>query len=719
MTDGDTAVPVDRFELPVGFRMILRTAMGERSILATEPSQLSPRRSIKPDWSDWLEAFRDQLSSTDFLMREVEADLEHALDVLGRHKPLVTWSADFGWLALLERDRGRVRIARTDQSPEWVESKALSAEVAAESEGSDRRKWIAIEAALFGEGRAPHGGGDSKVSPFARLLSIVHPERSDVLAIFLYAAFSGLLSLAIPVAVQQLVNTVAFGGLVQPVVVLAVLLLIGLSIAAILSAFQAFLAEILQQRIFVRACLDLASRLPRVSEVAFEDRAMPAYVNRFFDLVTLQKTGARLLLEGSAVLLQTATGLLVLSFYHPLMLALSIFLFGTMALVAFSFGRTAPATAIQESAAKYEIAAWMEELVRHPTAFRTSAGRGRAEVRTDGLVAEWVNARRWHYRTVFRQFIAALGLQVIVNTGLLALGGYLVVVGELTLGQLVASEIIVASVVASFSRLAKHFESFYDLLAAVDKVGQLFDLPLERSGPDAAPSDRENAAHISCTEISLTHFERSVVENFSVEFSAGERVGLVSDSAMSLSAFMDLVAGIRVPTKGYITLDGRDLRDMSPEAARNRIALIRFPQIVPGTILENLALGRLEVSIEDAELALSSVGMLDEVRRLPDALETQIDERGGIFGLLGAMRIEIARALIARPRVILLDLQVAGMDDPSMERALDALFDSNAPWSVLAAATNGVVSNRCQRLVALGETSPNASCVESGEIGNA
>ena len=157
-------------------------------------------------------------------------------------------------------------------------------------------------------------------------MAIANPERSDVLAIFLYAAFSGLLSLAIPVAVQQLVNSVAFGGLVQPVVVLALLLLVGLAIAADLTAFQTYLSEILQRRSFVRACIDLAHRLPRLSERAFEGRSMPAYVNRFFDLVTLHKTGARLLLEGSGVILQTATGLLVLSFYHPLMLALSILL---------------------------------------------------------------------------------------------------------------------------------------------------------------------------------------------------------------------------------------------------------------------------------------------------------------------------------------------------------------------------------------------------------
>jgi ABC-type multidrug transport system fused ATPase/permease subunit len=278
--------------------------------------------------------------------------------------------------------------------------------------------------------------------------------------------------------------------------------------------------------------------------------------------------------------------------------------------------------------------------------------------------------------------------------------------------------------VASFSRLAKHFESFYDLLAAVDKVGQLFDLPLERSavGAAAVHGGDERGGRIVCTDVSLSHAGQTLLQDFSFELGSGDRVGLMADSVVRRSALLDVIAGTRAPSKGYVTLDDRDLRDSSPATARDRISLIRFPQILPATILENLTLGRLDVHLEELQSALSAVGLLDEVRRLPDGLETRIDERGGALGFSGAIRLEIARVLIARPSVILLDLQVAGSEESWMQPALDALFDAEAPWSLLAVTTSAAISNRCHRFVHLdstsGDDSKKATIAEEGAPAN-
>ena len=84
-----------------------------------------------------------------------------------------------------------------------------------------------------------------------------------------------------------------------------------------------------------------------------------------------------------------------------------------------------------------------------------------------------------HFRILMRQILFALGLQAVAATALLGLGGWLVIRGELTLGQLVAAELIVAAIVGSFAKLGKHLENFYDLLASVEKLGHLFDLPTE------------------------------------------------------------------------------------------------------------------------------------------------------------------------------------------------------------------------------------------------
>lgn len=681
----------DRFILPPAFSMSLHNAAG----CAGSPSLAEsgdPRVSNPPPSApSWQQAVRDQFRDPGVQLREIQLDPKGACATARPGTPLVTWSETSGWLALLDGNERGGRVCQPVASSSWMPMEALEADL-----GSAKRTWIAIESGLSAASRT---GADGR-GPLRRLLEIVRPQRGDVIAIVLYSAFIGLATLAIPIAVQQLVNTVAFGGLVQPVVVLALMLLIGLAIAASLSAFQSYLAELLQRRIFVRACVDLAHRLPRVTRDAFGHRPAQAYVNRFFDLVTLQKTGARLLLDGSSVLLQTTAGLLILSFYHPLMLGLSLVLVATMTAVVFS-GRGATPTAIRESAAKYDLAEWMEELVRHGTTFRTSAGRAHATSRADALITAWVTARRRHYRIVFRQFLSALGLQVLVNTLVLALGGYLVVSGEITLGQLVASEIIVAAVVSAFARLSKHFESFYDLLAAVDKVGGLLDLPLESTANGGFTTPSPGPAALAAHGVSATPGGRSALRNLNLRIERGERVALVGECGSGKSALVDLFAGIREPGSGYISLNDEDLRELAPEVVRDRIAVLREPQILPASVLENLCLAHPDARPEMAREALASVGLLEEIRELPDGMRTVLRPDGAPLNRSQASRLEIARVLIARPSVLILDDALVHLDDTALKPVLDAVLDPAAPWTVLVVSRDTRILDRCDRIIRL------------------
>ena len=244
-------------------------------------------------------------------------------------------------------------------------------------------------------------------------------------------------------------------------------------------ALIAYVVEIIQRRLFIRVVEDLAYRLPSVDPVAMESKYGPRAVNRFFDIVTVQKVVSTLLVDGVSLIIQTAIGMFILAFYHPFLLGYDVVLLILFAVVVFGLGRGAVKTAIKESKAKYHVAYWLEELTRLPTAFKLHSGPQFAMGRADQLAIEWLDARRKHFRVVIRQMIFALGLQAIASTVLLGLGGWLVITGELTLGQLVAAELIVMMIVGSFTKLGKHLESFYDLLASVDKLGALFDLPIE------------------------------------------------------------------------------------------------------------------------------------------------------------------------------------------------------------------------------------------------
>jgi|GEM_PF-30960 len=333
---------------------------------------------------------------------------------------------------------------------------------------------INLEPHLNLEGLSAQRAGQG---PWRRMWRLVSLERPMINALMIFAVILGGLSLAVPIAVQVLVNTIAFGSLLQPLVILSLVLLGVLVLSGGVKLMEMYTVELLQRRLFVRVSEDLARRLSLLEGEASETVASQGLSNRFFEVISLQKSLSKLLVDGLSLLLQTSIGLLLLGFYHPALLAFDLALLVGVGFV-FALGRGATPTSLMESAAKYEVAGWVDQIARHGAARAQSSEDPVAHIRrADVLTRGYLSARRLHYRRLFRQQLGGVALQVITLVSLLGLGGWLVMKGELTLGQLVAAELVVGSLGASFVKLGPLLESSYDLAASVDKLGKLIDLP--------------------------------------------------------------------------------------------------------------------------------------------------------------------------------------------------------------------------------------------------
>lgn len=541
----------------------------------------------------------------------------------------------------------------------------------------------------------------SSLSPMRRLLALLAPERRDIGLVIAFAIGAGVLTLATPIAVQALVNIVAFGGMSQPLVILAILLLGFLTLAGVLRAFKAYVVELLQRRLFVRVVTDLGCRLPRVHVASFDRNHGPELVNRFFDVLTVQKAGATLLLDGVAVVLQTTVGLLILAFYHPVLLAFDVVLLAGIAVILFVMGRGAVRTAIGESRAKYAVAASLEEIARHPLAFKQSGGPELARRRADALAVDYVEARRRHYRIVFRQIAGSFALQALAATALLALGGWLVIAGQLTLGQLVAAELIVSIVLTSFAKLGQKLESFYDLLAAVDKLGQLLDLPLERSEGEPL-AQRAGGAELALHDVSFSYpGQRPALAHLNLHVNPGDRVQVVGRHGSGKSALADLLCGLRTPDSGRIELDGVDLRSLALESLRSQVVVVRGLELIDGTIAENVALGRPEVGSGEVRAALAAVGLLGEVNELPDGLGTVLGASGAPLSAGQSRCLMLARAIAGRPRLIVLDDILDDLDAQTRRRVLPALLRPDTGWTLVILSRHEEIFDAMHRTIRL------------------
>jgi len=563
------------------------------------------------------------------------------------------------------------------------------------------REWILLQPAapLHAGGSQGHG----HATPQRRLWELLQPERRDLLRVVEFAVGVGLLGLATPVAVQAVVNSVAMGGIRQPLFVLAIMLFVFLAFSGLLRIMQQWLVEIIQRRIFARISADLAWRLPRVTQ-AVHDRSHGAeLVNRFFEVMTVQKASATLLLDGVATLLQAVIGLVVLAFYHPFLLVFDVVLILCLLAIVFLLGRGATETAIAESRAKYAVAGWLEAVARNHRTFKLYGGPEYAEERTDLLSHSYLHARERHYRVVFRQNASLAALSAVAGTAILAIGGLLVMEGQLTLGQLVAAELIVTSVLSSFSKFGKQLESYYDLLAGADKLGHLVDLPLESEGTsEGAERWDPNAISVEVRELEFSHEDSDpLFRGLSFSIGAGERVAIVGAEGSGKGTLAELLVGLRTPSSGSVRLNGFDLRELRLDQARARISLVSDPEILEDTIVENVRLGRPGVEHEDVVEALEATGLLDSLRALPDGLQTRLVPGGSPLSGGQVQRLLVARALIGPPGLVIVDALLDDLDDREQIEAMDALVDPRRRFTLILLTRSTALARRCDRVIRL------------------
>ena len=607
------------------------------------------------------------------------------------------------WLVIRRGSGDRIRLSGHEPSHSWerlVDLDELAVELGVAPD--QRVRWAQIDSVGPDRGAGAAAAGLPR-DPVRRLLALIRPDRGDLLAVALFSVLVGVLMLSTPIAVQALVNFVALGAAVPSLLVVVLLLFLGLAAAGVLRAVQTWIVEILQRRIFVRAVADLAARLPKVSLEAGGSRYGPELVNRFFDVVTIQKQGSFLLLDGLSVLLSVLVGLAVLAVYHPLLLVFDILLVAIILLIVLGPVRRGIRTAQAESTAKFEVAAWLEEIARNPVLFKSSGVMKLVFERADRLVRAWVDRRADHFSLVFRQSLAALTLQVVASVALLGVGGLLVIQGSLTLGQLVAAELIVTLVVGSVASMGKHIEAFYDLVAATDKLGALLDVPVEDpSGEHHLPCPDGSAVSLELCSVGWTPPGAAPMFcDVSLALEPGERVALRGRDGTGKSMLLQMIWGLRRPTRGTIRVDGRDLREVSLESLRRTVAHIDRVELFEGTVRENIHLARPFVSDEDLRHAIRCMDLFDGLRHLPEGVDTQLYFDGRPLSTGQRARVQVARAIASRPRLLVVSDVFQDLSEVDRRKVLDVLFDDEAPWTLLIASNAPDVLTRCSRTLSM------------------
>jgi ATP-binding cassette subfamily B protein len=405
--------------------------------------------------------------------------------------------------------------------------------------------------------------------------------------------------------------------------------------------------------------------------------------------------------------------LLLMSFYSPYLLAFAVFLMLFVGFVILVLGIGGLRTSIQESYSKYDVADWLEELARCHVSFKMNAAPGFSLMKVDNLVVDYVQARRSHFSVLFRQALGIYFFQAIASAGVLAIGGWLVINQSLTLGQVVASEIVVVGALEGLEKLVRMMESFYDLLTGLDKVGHLTDMPIERSkGREMAVNP--SGATVNCRKVRFSYDGRNeVISNLDLTVDSGEHISLVGKSGVGKSTLAMMMCGLHEPTHGLVQINGVDIRDLNLGSLRRSTSRVGDTnEIFGGTIEDNILMGRDEISHEDLQWAIGVAQLDEELARLPKGLQTRLVTEGRNLSRGQVQRIMIARAIVNHPQLLILDEGFTGVDENDKLAILDELFKPEYGWTIVDISHDPEIVRRTKTVHVLAK----GRIVESGSV---
>jgi ABC-type bacteriocin/lantibiotic exporter with double-glycine peptidase domain len=523
-------------------------------------------------------------------------------------------------------------------------------------------------------------------TPFQRVLRLLRSERKDIAYIYVYSIVIGLLSLSLPLGIQAIITLISAGSLVSSTIVLMVLIIVGVMITGGLQIMQMTVVEILQQRVFAKTAFEFIYRLPRMKPEKLQKYYPPELMNRFFDILTIQKGLPKLLIDILGAVIQILAGLLLLAFYHPSFLAFSIITIGVLIATFYLAGPKGLEASMMESKYKYKIAHWLEEVARTVNSFRLASNSNLPIQKMDNYVNNYLYYRKKHFKVLIGHYLSITVFKIAVTAGLLIVGTLLVVDGQITLGQFVASEVVIILVVGSVEKLVVSMDIIYDLMTSAEKIGNVTDIPLNKEhGIKVDLSKLDGGLSVHLKDLSVRYGEKYLLRNINLDIQPGDRVCITGADGAGKSSLIKMILGSFDEFDGVATISNCSLRDINVYSYQ-AVTEDNFSEdeIFAGTILDNISMGKGKVSYQDIVWALDKVGLLEQVNALPDGLHTELTAGGrDLLSSVQRRKLVLARCIAAKPKLLIINDFLKDFSVKEKQQIMSFLLDSNNNWTLI------------------------------------
>lgn len=537
----------------------------------------------------------------------------------------------------------------------------------------------------------------SSIKKFYQILSL---DKRDISSIYAFALMAGVVQLSLPLGIQTIISFVMAASVSTSIVILIFLVVFGTFLNGLLQVRQFQIIEKLKQKLFLRYGLEFSDRLPKLNNEKLDNYYLPELVNRFFDTISLQKGLEKLLLDLPAAIIQILLGLLLLSFYHPVFIGFGIVLLAILILILYFTSPKGLALAMQSSDYKYQVAAWLQETARVVKSFKYSKSSLHI-IKTDSLIAHHLEARTNYFKILVIQFWSLISFKIIVTAAMLIVGAVLLVDQQINVGQFIAADIVIITIMASVEKLIVSLDKVYDALVSIEKLGKVTEAAIETGG-SLLLENTEGGLSVEFINTSFAYpGGNNIINNVNLKVSPGELVHISGISGSGKSTLLRLLTGAYKNYDGTILINEQPIGSYQLQSLReNTGVLLSNQDIFYGSLWENITMGNADTALRQVSAFVEKFGLTPFVQSGKQGFDMLLDPVGKRLPKQTKQKILLIRALLTNPRLLLLEEPFEYLDEAACKALLSHL-KLLPHTTVLIASQDTMLAAACDKSIQL------------------
>ena len=492
---------------------------------------------------------------------------------------------------------------------------------------------------------------------FRSMLRLLAADRKDISAIYFFAILTGLVQLSLPLGIQTIINFVLAGTVSTSIVVLIVLVVVGTVLGGLLQVRQLQLIEKLKQKIFVRYSLEFANGIPKMNVEKLDKYHLPELINRFFEVPSFQKGIEKILLDLPTAVIQMTLGLLLLSFYHPVFIAFGAVLIIAIVLIIRLTVQPGFSAALEDSDYKYRVAAWLQELARMIKSFKYTRNCEIHIQKTDELSTGYLDARTNYFRILLTQAWSLIGFKTLITASMLIVGATLLVDQQINIGQFIAADLVIITIIGSVEKLLFSLDAFYEMFTSVEKMNDVVGAEKETEGTAELSNSNHAGIEVVFRNVNFAYPDgETVLHNINFTLQPGTIALLTGPSGSGKSSLFRLLTGAFKHFEGQVLIDGLPISNYRLSALRKQTGVLLNQQdIFRGSLFENIAMGDPAIQIQEIMAVAAYTGLESFIQSQAQGFDTVLDPLGKRLPQSIRQRILLTRALLGKSRLLLLE----------------------------------------------------------------